>query len=96
MSIVRLNPYIAIWKAPAGASSELIAEWENYFATQVERSRLRVKLWRERYQEVADAIKGASCDTANAVGDSTFQRVQTEVNAQVDATIPHVDFAGNP
>ncbi|MEM7343415.1 MAG: flagellar filament outer layer protein FlaA, partial [Chloroflexota bacterium] len=95
VSTVGLNPYIAIWKSPTGASSDLVAQWENYSTRRIERLQLVVKLWLDRYKEIESAIKGATCATANDVGENTRRRILDEILAQTDATLPDVEFAGH-
>jgi hypothetical protein len=94
VSVEELTPYIAIWRSSAGAPPDLVTQWETYYVTQVERAKLRVKLWRDRYKEIETAVKGATCMTANDVGDNTYNKIRDEIKVQVDAAIPSVDFFG--
>jgi len=76
------------WKQTEGASARLVARWEEYTAALIEHEKGHVDLVVFNVPKVAEAVKGASCETANAVGEMMLAKIRKQ-EVQYDATTIH-------
>jgi predicted secreted Zn-dependent protease len=76
------------WKQTEGASARLVAKWEQYTAALIEHEKGHVDLVVFNAPKVAEVIKGAQCEMANAVGEMILAEIRKQ-EVQYDATTNH-------
>lgn len=76
------------WIPPADASPDLIAKWENYSKLLAEHEKGHVDSVIENFPAVVDAIKGATCETADSVGTEFLNKIR-QFDIDYDAETQH-------
>ncbi|HEY4722749.1 MAG TPA: DUF922 domain-containing protein [Anaerolineae bacterium] len=76
------------WKLTAGVSAQLVARWEQYTAALIEHEKGHVGLVVLNVPKVAEAVKGAQCEAANAVGEMMLAEIHKQ-EGEYDAITNH-------
>ena len=76
------------WKAPAGASPELVARWKEYTRRLAEHEKGHVDFVVARHRSVLDAIRGATCATAEAAAQAALGPIRQH-DIDYDMTTNH-------
>ena len=64
------------WNPPQSAPSKLVAKWDAYLSALVEHEAGHVGLVVANLQRVAEAIQGATCETANTAGEAILSEIR--------------------
>lgn len=76
------------WTPPAGASPELIADWNRFTQALATHEQGHVQLVLDGATRIKTAISGASCDSANAAAQAVVRQIQQD-NQAYDARTNH-------
>jgi predicted secreted Zn-dependent protease len=76
------------WQAPQDASPELITKWNNYIQALAEHEKGHVDNIVANYKSVEDAIKNATCDTAEAAAQAALDPIR-QYDIDYDAETNH-------
>jgi predicted secreted Zn-dependent protease len=76
------------WIPDENASPDLVAKWANYTKLLAEHEKGHVDSVLKNFPSVVDAIKGATCETADAVGTELLQQIR-QLDIDYDAATQH-------
>lgn len=76
------------WSPPQDASTDLVAKWISYVNALSLHEQGHVDHVVENFQRVVDAIQGATCDTADAVGTAILEELR-HYDVEYDANTQH-------
>ncbi|MDA8187268.1 MAG: DUF922 domain-containing protein [Dehalococcoidales bacterium] len=76
------------WIPPRNASPEMVARWETYTRALAEHEKGHVDFVVQTIPSVAEAIKKATCNTANAAAEKVLDRIRQH-DVEYDAATKH-------
>jgi predicted secreted Zn-dependent protease len=76
------------WSPNADASPDLIAKWAAYTKVLAEHEKGHVDSVLENFPAIVDAIKGATCETADSVGNEFLKELR-QFDVEYDAETQH-------
>jgi predicted secreted Zn-dependent protease len=76
------------WTPPRNAAPDLVARWNDYIRRLAEHEMGHVDFVVANYQTVADAVKGATCLTAEIAGQAALMPIRQH-DLDYDATTQH-------
>ncbi len=76
------------WKPPEGTPAQLLARWEQYTTALIMHEKGHVDLVVRSVPKVAEAVKGAPCNEANAVGEMMLAEIRKR-EVEYDAITNH-------
>lgn len=76
------------WTPNENASPDLISKWANYTKLLAEHEKGHVDSVLENFPAVVEAIKGATCETADAVGTELLEQIR-KFDVDYDASTHH-------
>jgi predicted secreted Zn-dependent protease len=76
------------WTPPKNASPDLVSRWKNYTHLLAKHEQGHVDNFVDHYQSVTDAIKAATCETADAAGEAALAPLR-KFDVDYDATTHH-------
>jgi predicted secreted Zn-dependent protease len=76
------------WRPPENASADLVARWANFIHALVEHEQGHVDLVVANYRSVEEAIKAATCETAQAAAQAALIPIRQQ-DVDYDAATQH-------